>query len=49
MLLTDIWKVPIWLSLLVIAALIGGSVLISLRRAPAVAPHDPEHENIESV
>jgi tellurite resistance protein TerC len=49
MLLTDIWKVPIWLSLVVIAALIGGSVLISLRRTLAVAPHEPEHENIESA
>ena len=41
MLLTDIWKVPIWLSLLVIAALIGGSILISLRREAAEAPEVP--------
>ena len=41
MLLTDIWKVPIWLSLLVIAALIGGSILVSLRREAAEAPEVP--------
>jgi tellurite resistance protein TerC len=34
MLLTDVMHVPIWTSLLVIAALIGTSVVVSLRRAP---------------
>jgi len=33
MLLTDLYKVPIWASLLVIVALIGGSVLASIRRS----------------
>lgn len=32
MLLIDLVKIPIWLSLLVVAALIGGSVWLSLRR-----------------
>ena len=36
MLASDWWHVPIWASLLVIAGLIGGSILVSLRRtAPA--------------
>jgi tellurite resistance protein TerC len=36
MLASDWWHVPIWASLLVIAGLIGGSILASLRRtAPA--------------
>ena len=36
MLASDWWHVPIWASLLVIAVLIGGSILVSLRRtAPA--------------
>lgn len=32
MLLTDVWKAPIWASLAVIALLIGGSVVLSLRK-----------------
>jgi tellurite resistance protein TerC len=33
MLLTDVYHVPVWASLLTIAAMIGVSVVISLRRA----------------
>jgi tellurite resistance protein TerC len=53
MLLTDIWKVPIWLSLLVIASLIGGSILVSLRRESTEAmeegPEVPEPGPRESI
>ena len=38
MLLTDLYHIPIWASLAVIAALIGGSVVASLRRASGPAP-----------
>jgi tellurite resistance protein TerC len=34
MLISDVYKVPIWLSLTVIALAIGGSVIVSLRRPP---------------
>jgi len=37
MILTDLYRVPIWASLTVIAALIGGSVVASLRHASASA------------
>ena len=37
MILTDVYRVPIWASLTVIAALIGGSVVASLRHAGAPA------------
>ena len=34
MLISEVYKIPIWLSLTVIATAIAGSVLVSLRRAP---------------
>jgi tellurite resistance protein TerC len=42
MLISEVYKVPIWLSLTVIALAIGGSVIVSLRRAPteATASHE---------
>ena len=53
MLLADVYKVPIWVSLLTIAAMIGGSIVVSLRstagqatRKPVgpVSPPEPELE-----
>jgi tellurite resistance protein TerC len=42
MLISEFYKVPIWLSLVVIAGAIAVSILVSLRRPPAAAP--PSHE-----
>jgi tellurite resistance protein TerC len=47
MLLTDVVKIPIWVSLLVIAALITISIVVSLRRTASgaeIAPAEPERE-----
>jgi tellurite resistance protein TerC len=54
MLLVDVVKIPIWASLLVITAMIGASILVSLRvtagRDDDLEPGDAEPENeIESV
>jgi hypothetical protein len=38
MLASDLFHMPIWASLLVISALIGGSVVLSLRRTDAPDP-----------
>ena len=51
MLLTDVVKIPIWVSLLVIAALIATSIVVSLRRTASgsdLAPEEPERE-LEAV
>ena len=51
MLLTDVVKIPIWVSLLVIAALIATSIVVSLRRTASgsdLAPAEPERE-LEAV
>jgi len=42
MILTDVYRVPIWASLTAIAALIGGSVVASLRHARAPASSSTE-------
>ena len=42
MLISEFYKVPIWLSLVVIAGAIAVSIVVSLRRPPAAAP--PSHE-----
>jgi tellurite resistance protein TerC len=50
MLLADVWHTPIWLSLGVIAGLIGGSVVWSLWRPPvpeATEPVEPRREKID--
>jgi tellurite resistance protein TerC len=54
MLLVDVVKIPIWASLLVITAMIGASILVSLRvtagRDDDLEPGDAEPEyEIESV
>jgi tellurite resistance protein TerC len=38
MLLTDVWKIPLWLSLLVIVLVIAGAIGLSLRRTRETAP-----------
>ena len=49
MLLTDLYKVPIGLSLAVIAAVLGTSVVLSLLFPKAAAAHDPgEHDPLHS-
>jgi tellurite resistance protein TerC len=57
MLLTDVWHMPIWVSLSVITLLIGGSVILSLLRPPidedvegeqVTSLPDPERENIDT-
>lgn len=42
MLLASVYEIPIWLSLAVIAALLGGSVVASLLRRPPNGPPDSE-------
>jgi tellurite resistance protein TerC len=44
MLISEVYKIPIWLSLTVIATAIAGSVIVSLRRAPdePAASHEPD-------
>jgi tellurite resistance protein TerC len=51
MLLTDVWKIPIWISLAVIAAMILVSIVASLRRTAAEArePEDRPAELEEAV
>lgn len=41
MLLADLYKVPIWVSLLAIAAMIGGSIVVSLRSTAGQATRKP--------
>jgi len=42
MLITDLYKIPIWASLATIIAIIGGAVLLSLRATPAPDPPDTD-------